>query len=172
MRSFDITTHQRDDALDAPLKAREASAYHPKTLATAKEHIAKVDAMSTEECAQAAQAEYEAVKKRLEESIEKTQQQRASLETALEQAHAFIPPTNKHKNLKNVMVQELEDTIRFDCDASHLKEQLANLKPLSGEEWHAEQMKAINFERCNRLNRSNIWVQQAIEAIEATAKKN
>lgn len=60
----------------------------------------------------------EMMEKELQECIvreEENKQRKARYLDMLSQAQEWMPPTPEHNNLKDFMVQQLEDSLKFDC---------------------------------------------------------
>jgi hypothetical protein len=47
----------------------------------------------------------------------------------LKEVKAWKPPSKDHQGLKDFMVQQLEDTIKFDCDFSYYENNINQAKP-------------------------------------------
>jgi len=143
-RAFGATIMQRDDPMDAPLRLPTYDGFSQKWLDQDNERLAELNAMSADEAAEAAANAYEEAKRRREESIAKNAAMRTRYEAMLAQVKGWSPPTSEHDNLKHFMIDQLEESIRFDCSyAPSVPERL------TGHEWLRQEIVAVqrNIER-------------------------
>lgn len=52
----------------------------------------------------------------------------------LDQVQLWQPPTDDHMGLKEFMIQQIEESIKFDC-ASYAEDRVSMIRLLSGDEW-------------------------------------
>lgn len=182
--AFGAAVHQRDDGLDVPYQPRKPSDYHTKALEEAKAKLVELEALTSEQRIAQALLAYKKEQASLLDGLKKRQDDRAKLEAMMEQANTFIPPTPDHENFKKFMVEQLELTMRHEGDTSYYEEKLNGLKePVSeadGNAWFEAQRKGVQWnidyhtkegrEEVERCENANAWVQQAVEAIAATAQ--
>jgi hypothetical protein len=136
-RAMGALVSMRDESLDAPIPEKiEASSHHQGGINAAKARKARLEAMTEDEIAAEAKSSYEeAVERRLQMEKERLLT-KANYERMLAQVQAWIPPTSDHEGLKKFMIEQLQESIRFDC--SPLSE-LSAPQMLSAKEWrHAE----------------------------------
>lgn len=166
-RSFGALILMRDDPTDAPIPEFKPSEYHANALVEARAELARLNAMTSEE------ADAEALREHANFVAERGRWQkdsdelRSKYEAMLAAAKAWKPPTANHAGLKEFMVSQIEESIRFDC---HDYSTDMQSKPQSGEEWLSERIGQAtdrigryakeNEEEIARANSRNSWVKQ------------
>ena len=118
--------------------------------------------------------------KRIERAIKKRDEQRMILLKMLEEVKAWTPPTSKHKEFKEFMINQLVITINGDCDTSYLQRQIESLQsrltrfyPNIEKEneikdikhWisHLKKERDADVKRCRG---SNKWVEDLLKSLE------
>lgn len=127
----------RDEPMSAPIPERfEASTkYHDERLAAAIARLAELQAMEPAQVREAAlQAHARAYASWNSYRVEK-KQKRGRYEAMLARVNAWTPPTDNHVGLQSFMRQQLEESIRFDCDY----EAPAPVSP-GPDAWHAQEI--------------------------------
>lgn len=114
-RAFGALVMMRDDPLDAPIVDLKPSTHHREWADAQREQITKLEAMTTDEVAAACDVEYREELKRYEERQAERDVQRGRYEAMLVKVRAWDPPTGEHTNLKEFMLQQLGESIKFDC---------------------------------------------------------
>lgn len=118
-RNFGALILMRDDNLDAPIEENRYTqgpdSYYAQALATAKDELAAAQALTDDRAAVLAQQEYDKAERAYAKAVEKDAALRARYEAMLERVRAWEPPTPDHQGLKDFMVSQLEESIRFDC---------------------------------------------------------
>jgi hypothetical protein len=106
----------RDDPLDAPIPDEfVASDYHAKALDDALSRQASVAEMTLSEAAQAMEAENSKIAESRERTIRESAETRRRYERMLAMVEAWAPPTREHVNFKKFMLDQLRESINFDC---------------------------------------------------------
>lgn len=115
-RAFGALVEMRDEPFDATIPDEfRPSNYHLDAIETAKKRLAEVKKWSN------ARAEREAKKafddevrssKKYGEKNEKTGRAYISM---LKQAGKWVPPTKDHEGLKSFMIEQLAESVEFDC---------------------------------------------------------
>ena len=119
-RAFGATITMRDDPLSAQIPERfEASDYHQTELKLAKARLARLARMSPIEAQTECQALNALKLRNWAESCDRRAIQRARYQAMVEQAMAWTPPTSEHEGLKRFMIQQLSESIDFDCDGKY-----------------------------------------------------
>jgi hypothetical protein len=115
-RAFGATILMRDDPLDAPIPQKfEASDYHVKELAAARSELARLKSMKPSDVVQAAASDYASEMNDWNKRQAERAKERLRYETMLEKAKAWVPPSPEHDGLKRFMVDQLTESIDFDC---------------------------------------------------------
>ena len=161
----------RDEPMDAPIPGEFApSSYNEQGLAKAKTRLAELDAMTPGEAVAACEQANKEATQQERESQERTAITRSRYEWMLEKARAWAPPTASHEGLKTFMVEQLEESIKFDCfelDPSEAQEP---------GEWYATQQKNVmrdigrhaegDAEEKQRTASRNRWLRALRESLE------
>lgn len=123
-RAFGALVTMRDDPLDAeiPESFEPRTRFYDERIAQARADLKRLKAMDARERAQAAAAAWNEHVLSVEEWNARCQQTRARYESMLAQARAWQPPTSNHSELKEFMIQQLEQSIDFDCNERHVGE--------------------------------------------------
>lgn len=134
-RDFGVFIHQRDDSMSALLKYPESpdNLYYVRALGSAKAELSRWQHMSEEE-KYAEWSEY--VKEQtlyLHKSRATSAERRARYENMLIQIHAIDVPSML-QNFKDFMVEQLEESIKFDCGDGKFENDYYRVQ--SYPEWH------------------------------------
>jgi hypothetical protein len=136
-RAFGALILMRDDPSSTPIPERfEPSDYHIKAMASAKEDLARYDAMSRDDANAAAVEDYLAEVDRHEKRITEATELRNKYNAMLAQVVQWQPPTADHVKYKEFMIEQLRSSIDFDCNTDYYT------KPerLTGSEWLAQRI--------------------------------
>jgi len=162
-RAFGALISMRDKPIDAPIPEKfEPSDYHLKEIEKAKKRLEEIKGWNEEKAEQEAEQAYKEALKKREETIKKNELIRKRYEDMLFKVQKWKPPTPDHEGLKKFMIQQLEESIEFDCFIPEMPQ------CLSGEEFREEQIKkALNdiehhgkeyVEEVNRVYERNKWL--------------
>lgn len=123
-RAFGALVTMRDDPLDAeiPESFEPQARYYDERIAQAHADLERLYAMTDGDKVHAAAAAWNKHVAGIEEWNARCQQERARYEHMLAQARAWQPPTSNHVELKEFMIQQLEQSIDFDCRERSLGE--------------------------------------------------
>lgn len=180
-RAFGATVHMRDESLDTPYEPRTPSEYYAKSIQEEKEKLEKYTSLSDEDLIAEMQKglndDLEYYKKRLEESTKNLEK----LNSILEGAKSWIPPTEDHEGLRTFMIDQLEQTIKHDGDPSYYVEKIIEIekelaKKINVEEERRSAIKEIKSqisyheikyqEELERCKNSNKWMESLFESIK------
>jgi hypothetical protein len=175
-RAFGALVMMRDELLDAPIpEAFQPSDWNAKELEKATAKFVELQAMTPEACDAAALADYNAQCESRATSVLKRTVQRERYESMLEQAKGWTPPTPDHEEMKAFMVQQLEESIKFDC--RDFTESL--LVQQTGAGWRASQLINVqrnidyhtkaNAEELERTASRNAWVKALRDSLAPVA---
>jgi len=168
----------RDEPMDAPIPERfEPSDYSSKKIAEIEMELARLKAMSTEEASQAAKADYAAEIQRNSEAIQKAVDLRNKYQAMLAQVVGWEPPTSDHAGLKKFMLEQLQESMRFDCAEDYYRDHAPTL--LSGERWKAAHIdkckrdiayhKNAHADEITRVDARNLWIAQLRKGLSTGA---
>ena len=120
-RASGMLAGMRDDPIDAVIPDEfEANSYYIEQLEKARANVARINKWDDAEAGRYAQYIYDRERCRYEEELFNKAVLRERYEAMLEKARAWTPPTPKHQKLKEIMIQQLEESIDFDCSTDHL----------------------------------------------------
>ena len=140
-RAFGALVDMRDESLDAPIPEKfEPSNYHQEKIKELEEEKAKLkkkleSGAHISEC----ELEYEKAVEVYEKSVKNKTELRARYLDMLHKVREWVPPTDEHVELKRFMVNQLNQSIDFDCDTSIL----TIPKLLTPTEWFSQKMDRI-----------------------------
>ncbi len=171
-RAMGALIMMRDDPLDAPIKDFEPSDYHVVNEQKELARLAQLERFTTEEisaahadeCQKAAQLQADSDKRR---ALEKSR-----YKAMLEKVNAWMPPTPDFANFKTFMVEQLTESIRWDCGEGYVYP-----KPNPNiAAWHAEQMQECerraeyhsdeHEKEVKRTDERNAWVRTLRESLK------
>jgi vacuolar-type H+-ATPase subunit I/STV1 len=185
IRAFGAAVHMRDEDLDMSYKPESPSTYHLKEIKVHQKKLEKIKNMSSEDIIKAKKKSLNADKKYHLKEIKKTKLQKEKIDSILKDVKAYRPPTSKHQGIKKFMIEQLEETIRWDCDAKYHDEEITKienaLSVLDAKKIRKEMIDSENqdiqyhtkyytqeVERCNERNE---WARQYFESIEKHESK-
>jgi hypothetical protein len=154
----------RDEPMDAPLPEKlEPSSYYANKVAETQAELSRLHALTPE------QAETEASRRHAEAVT--YNQQRIDEINALRSRYLFLltevklwqPPTTEHEPFKDFMIEQLESSLRFDCDVSYYV--MNQPKQRTGDEYRSEQV-------LEALRSLTYYQQQYANEVERTAERN
>jgi hypothetical protein len=174
-RGMGALINMRDDRADAPIPERfEPSVeYHDNAIVAAQARLQELDGMSPLAVREAAQQAY-AEKVKGDDGYEaKKRGWRERYEAMLTKVQAWEPPTQDHAGFKSFMIDQLRQSIDFDCSGSFY-DPPEKLEPA---DWHrAEVQKAMRdvayhtAERAKEVERTegrNRWLAQLRASLAA-----
>ena len=170
-RAFGVLIDMRDEPIDAPIPERfEPSDYHLKELERAKKRLKEIKKWDEEKAEQEAERAYRDALKKREEFIKKNKLIRKRYEDMLSKVQKWKPPTIEHESLKQFMIQQLVESIEYDCFIPEMPQHL------SGEEYKEQQIKKalsdIDYhereyaEEVNRVYERNKWLLSLRESLK------
>lgn len=164
-RGMGAAVTQRDESLDSTIRKREPSDYHRKALDKAVKRLDEALAMTVEQAEVLAEESYAARLREHEKSMAKRAAMQERYEAMLAKVRNWTPPTTDHEGLKTFMVEQLEESIEFDCVGfgkykprrktakEYMQDELQNAK--DNIEYYTEQM----YKEHERVREQNEWVQ-------------
>jgi hypothetical protein len=181
MRAFGATIHMRDDSLDEKYKPRKVEKYYIESV---EEREDKLDELKKADD----QFFIDKVKSRLksdytyyEEKLRKVLDCKTRLDSILKDAKKWTPPTEEHTGVKDFMINQLEETIKYDADTAYYENELNEIKKkmespidisaikkemITDAEEELESSRERLREEIKRCDDSNKWVEQFLKSIE------
>jgi hypothetical protein len=174
-RAMGATIDMRDEPLGAPIpEAFEPSQYDVERINEDRKELARIHSLTSEQAEAEAHASYVDAIKRNQKYIEKANNLREKYQALLDQVALWQPPTSEHEGLKKFMADQLEESIRFDCNIDYY----VNHRPsrLTGEEWRSaevlrllESIKRREKDHAEELQRTadrNAWLKALRESLK------
>lgn len=119
-RAMGAMIMMRDEPSDAPIPERfEPSDYSAKKLVEAQAELSRLQRYSENDATGAAKAEYAAAVSQYAERAKADAELRAKYEAMLARVMAWEAPTIDHSGFKVFMVDQIKESIRFDCGMEH-----------------------------------------------------
>jgi hypothetical protein len=122
-RAFGALVELRDEPNARIPEAFEPAEYGKRRAAESRAKLREFEDRSSEEWAEAQRREVAEHNAYVSDRIASTSQMRARYEGMLADVRGWRPHTEEHVGLRDFMLQQLEESIRFDCGTSHLKRQ-------------------------------------------------
>jgi len=175
-RAFGALIEMRDDPTDAKIPDEfKPSDYYIKELEKANAELVNFTHLSKLEIQEKANEEYKQAmieyRRRKQENIDLFN----AYNSMLVQVENWNPPSSDHIELKNFMISQIRESIKFDCYEPDMP------APKTGETWAVEKLESIvwdieyytkeNEEEIERINGRNKWVRQLRESINITTGK-
>lgn len=119
-RNFGALLHLRDEPCGAPTLAQAlsdswGSNWHEERLVEAKAHLATIQAMTPQEMDAQRLVRHDQAWSDFRRQVSETNLLRGRYQTMLYWAKAWQPPTSAHENLRTFMIQQIEESLRWDC---------------------------------------------------------
>lgn len=164
-RAFGALIMMRDEPAGAAIPDEfQPSDYNAKQVEAARLKRATLMAMTPAACDAAALADYNAACESRATDVLKRTQTRERYEAMLAESKAWTAPTAEHEAMKKFMIQQLEESIRFDCGDFALPDPVQR----TGTAWLADQVAGAdrdiayhtkaNAEELARTAGRNAWV--------------
>jgi len=119
-RAFGALVTMRDEPTGAPIPEEfKPSDYHVKGLKEAQARLADVEAWDYSRADAEARSNHRADVERYEKWVLENQRRRQDYGLMLIQVKDWTPPTPDHDGLKELMAEQLEKSIEFDCGDPH-----------------------------------------------------
>lgn len=149
------------------------SPYYANQVRDAEERIAWLEGLSpSARQAEASEAYLKASGRHAQRSSERDAM-RARYEAMLAKVRAWTPPTGEHQELRDFMVQQLEESIRFDCYDQEAP------SPVTADEWlrhelaltkrHLDYCRKALVEEEERCRQRTEWVRELRNSLEGVS---
>jgi hypothetical protein len=176
-RQFSALVTMKDDPLDTKIPDKfEPSNHIVEKIKETQEELEMLQYITEGEADMQAQREYEEQMKSLIERLYEKRKLRRKYENMLNKVYSWEPPTEDHQPLKNFMIQQLEDSIRHDCNEKIVYELMPN-RPMTGREyinfWKDQLQKDLEYyqnqyqNEKRRAEERTQWVKQLKNSLES-----
>lgn len=170
-RAFGATVTMRDEPLDKEIPEFEPSDYHLRAIEKAKQQLDTYKNMTIDEAEKELDESYAADVKRYYERIKEKTELQERYTKVLSEVGKWIPPTEDHQALKEYAIDQLQQSIDFDCKTTYINFP----KKQSASEWLEEASERcendIRYhekewkEELKRTKERNLWVKQLKESL-------
>jgi len=174
-RNFGACIMQRDDPMSPKLVLDKVSDYHVKALEKANADLAKLRAMTEADIKRACNAAFDKACADAAKSRKENAELQSKYEAMLAKVRAWTPPSKDHVGMKEFMIDQIMESIRFDCGCKYLDERVSELNKLTPAEWHEKQigeaLRSIEYhekhhaEEVQRTNDRNEWKRQLVKSL-------
>jgi hypothetical protein len=166
--AFGATISMRDESLNTPIPEEfKVDNYYQVKITESLNQLKEYENMTLEEAEKSVNEEFERREKHRLEQLARSQKLREKLESILEDITEWQPPSNDHVELKNFAVNQIFQTIDFDCDEKYHSKPTTKL---TAETWllskKADCIHDINYykeqyeKEVERVSGRNKWVRQ------------
>ena len=180
-RAFGATIHMRDNPLGSPYEPRTPSEYYSNSLQSQREKLEETKTMTDEAIVQDFETLLKDSLEYHERELEKTKVNLGRLNSIMESAKSWVPPTEDHEGVRDYMIDQLEITIKADGDPSYHVNKIVQAKKeleegIDPKVYREEKIKEIEdrisyygaevqkeLERCKQ---SNDWMDKFLESIK------
>lgn len=155
----------KEESMDCPIPEFKPEPYYEAHLAEAKNELSKLRAMTPADCEAMALQAYREVQAGLQKSYEESLVVRDRLLAMRSKAADWRPPTSEHQGLKDFMIQQLDDTLKWEGNPK-----IPEVQKKTGAEWLAVRVESAErdiqyytqerdkeIKRCDERNR---WVKE------------
>ena len=140
-RAFGALIELRDEPLDAEIpESFEPSSYNDRRIEEAQQALAEATTLSDADIELLADADHRRAVARYTEVVARAVTVGARVRAMIAQVEAWTPPTDEHQGLRDFMLQQLNETLKFDASTSYLNEPVK----LSVEEYRAAAIARAN----------------------------
>lgn len=170
-RAFGARVTLRDEPLSAEIPEFKVSDYHLKSLKKKKQRLAEFMAMNQEQRQKLYEQQCEESKKLAEERIKEKNQTRERYEAMLAKAKAFKSPSPEYDNFAKFMIEQLENSIQWDCNLDYCKHETPTYKDWE-EDYISDLESSINYheesykKELESVERRNKWVRELKKALQ------
>jgi hypothetical protein len=123
-RQMGALIHMRDDASDAKITLPESSEYYQEELENVRLKLQELQKINMEDFKKQLVEERKSARESVEQAINDKNKLRGQYMQMLMEVKAWRPPTTEHNEFKNMMIQQITDSISFDCDTTYEQERL------------------------------------------------
>lgn len=165
-RAFGALIMMRDDPMDAPIPERfEPSAYCKEKCEEAKALVERLSAMTPQEQYAFGYAAKDEEIRTVLELHQRSNGQISVMADMLAQVESWEPPTEEHIELKQFMLQQLQDTIKFESMGGYYEKRLQGLRDKNPHDFYQEELASAR-------NDIEYHQRKYQEEVEGTEKRN
>jgi hypothetical protein len=180
-RAFGATIHMRDNPMDSPYEPRIPSDYYTNSIQSKRERLEEIESMSDGKIVEDFNSQLETDLKYHQTKMEEDKRNLEKLNSMLESAKSWVPPTEDHQPFRNFMIEQIESTIKVDGDPSYHVNKMVGIKNqmeegINPKEYREETIQEIKSQisyheteyqkELVRCKDSNEWMEKFFESIK------
>jgi hypothetical protein len=165
-RAFGVLSSLRDESLDSKIPDQlKPDTHYQDALADAIDEHNKLSTMTSDQSEKYGASLIKKHLTYLEQARNKTKLIRERILSMIEKVNSWVPPTDKHIDLKNFMLEQLQRTLEVDGDVSYYDTEIAANSVASAKEIYQEFLEAA-------ASVVEFYNKKLIEEQKRTAKTN
>ena len=135
--------------------------------------IHKLTGLTDEELEQLASKEFIDSETNRINSLNEISNQKKSYEDMLNKVIKWNPPTKEHEGLKSFMIEQINDSIEFDCQTTYYDKPTTRL---TGKQWKSKEVERLQTDyafymsehqkEVERVEKKNQWIQQLRDSLK------
>lgn len=178
-RNFGACVMLRDEPLSSDIPIFEPSDYHQTALEKARQELIEFESMTKEQRLEFKNAKYDGMIKSNNKIVAEKKIELKRYEAMLEKARAYKSPSPDHDNYAKFLVEQLEESIKWDCDTSYYEN---TPEKSSFEYWETETLGDLHHsiarhekeyqKEIERINTRNEWVFKLKESLGMSVLNN
>ncbi len=165
------------DGMRDSIEIMKLDPYYEENVADTKSRLDKLRAMSPEQQIEYAQAQIDESINSTKEEIAITTKERELLQAMRDKVEAWSPPSTDHEGLKRYMLQQIDESMRYDS-CEDLK---AELRSRKSAKVHFEMLLSMAectyknaikrlYEQMEAVAKHNEWVKLLVESLDSRRK--
>ena len=165
-RAFGALVTMRDEPSNKEIPEKlEPSDYHLKAKEKAENKLASLNGLTSEDVSKKALDKFKADELYRADKLKEEAVIEARYNEMLTKAKSWVSPSKDHDKLKEFMVSQLEESIKFDCGSSYYEKPTVKT---TGDRWRSEQIEQANKdiayhvknyrEEVERTDNRNEWI--------------
>lgn len=174
-RAFGACMHQRDDNTGAKPKLQTVSNHYEETILEMEAELGAIRSMNRQQREEYGQELKEEHIKYAQDSFNEMVLLKNKYDAMLEKVQAWNPPSTDHQQLKQFMIDQINDSIKYDCNTTYTLQALTeatNADPLklvdekaTGYEESIVYYEARAAEEEVRVEASNRWIMALYDSL-------
>lgn len=122
MRGMGACAMQRDEDISKEPELQKVSNYYAKKIKNTKRKLNNFKKLKSDKLFIRAFKEFKKLYIGIDNLEKESQKLLTNYNTMLEKVRAWTPPTKDHEKFKKFMIEQIESSIRFDCNTDYYKE--------------------------------------------------
>lgn len=174
-RAMGMLVMMRDDSLDKPIPNKfKPSTYHIDEIKRVTKELDEIEKMNDKQIEKAYNFERNRRLADAKKCIRKADELEKKYKEMLKQVIEWVPPQN-HIEFKKFMINQINESIKFDCSQSYWKETLKE-PIISAMEWKDKRIKQLksdlkyymmeNKREIERTNETNLWIKELRDSLK------